>query len=281
MDWPLEEIPYLSYTKINMFRRCPEQFRRRYLLDERQRPAWALLAGDADHKAIAYDLENRIDQGPGVAADEVLDFASEHMLAEIEENGGPQEYDWGPLSNDITSPGDYKLLATKQRSEVLKGVSLYHSAVCPTIYPRAVELEWDMQIPQLEVPVKGYVDVQLENGVGVERKTTNRNESQLPGNWRIQGLVYALAMDEPMRWDITVRTAVPQVHPAKFTLAANKVHRQTTLALIRNAADQILHLYETRGPYTPWPDAIDHMWACKKCGWGPFTGNDSCSWWAR
>jgi hypothetical protein len=52
--WP-ERIEHLSASSIGMFRRCPEQFRHRYILGEKERPGEALLIGSAFHTGLEFN----------------------------------------------------------------------------------------------------------------------------------------------------------------------------------------------------------------------------------
>lgn len=278
--WPRELLPNLSYTKARMFRRCPEQFRRRYLLGEKARPGWALIAGEADHAAIAHDLTARLDGGPGVASDEVLDLCAQTFDERMDSWGGPGELDWGRLARDAHSPGDLKQLAVKQRETVIRGVGLYHSQACPKIVPVGVEVEYERSYPELPVPVIGFVDVETERGA-IERKTTAQKKSAMPGDWRLQGLIYTAALNKDMRWDQTIRTKTPQVVEASFEMKASKANADLARRLLVSTVGQIQDCLARYGIDRPWPDALDHEWACKLCGWGPFQGNDTCTWWKR
>ena len=63
-EWPMAELPHISATSLRMFKRCPEQYRRRYLLGEKVPPAANMIWGSADHAAIGYNLAQKIDTPP-------------------------------------------------------------------------------------------------------------------------------------------------------------------------------------------------------------------------
>ena len=43
-----------------MFRRCPEQFRHRYILGEKEKPGESLLVGSAFHEGLEFNYLQRI-----------------------------------------------------------------------------------------------------------------------------------------------------------------------------------------------------------------------------
>src|ERR1035437_835270 len=59
-EWPLH-TSHLSATQLTMFRRCQEQYRHRYLLHEKERPAGALIWGGAAHKATELNFQQKIE----------------------------------------------------------------------------------------------------------------------------------------------------------------------------------------------------------------------------
>jgi hypothetical protein len=126
--WP-EMLPrHLSPSSLKMYMRCREQYRRRYVLGEKERPGAALVWGNAHNFALVEtNFAQKIETGTDMSvADVELAFA-EGFDQSVEKDGGEAEVQWGD-----NKPGELKD----------KGVLLashYHKTVSPTVTPIAVE----------------------------------------------------------------------------------------------------------------------------------------------
>lgn len=263
--WPAALPNHLSASQITMFQRCPEQYRRRYLLGEKARPGAALIWGSADHYAHEQNFGQKITTGTDIPEEDVKLAFAEGFDRAVDRNGGQSEIEW-----------DEKPGTLKDKGVALVGV--YHQQVSPRIQPVAVEEKFTIHIPQVPVPVIGYVDVVTE-AVGIERKTAGRKESVPKPDWRIQGLIYQAVKRMPVEWHISAKTKVPGVYTAveepRLLLPLNHATVDATLQLMQTVAKAITGYHNLYGPDDPWPGAITHPWACGYCGYRP-----TCPWWA-
>lgn len=274
VQWPAELPTHLSATQLSMFERCPEQFRHRYVLGEKEAPSGAMLWGTCDGKAHEVNWSQKIETHQDIPAAEVQEAFASLLDAEVDERGGASQIDW----RDDTPA------SIKDRGAALVGH--YHRTVSPRIQPTATEEAFSLDIPGVPVPFIGYIDVSTADYT-VERKTAKGSAKQIPPHYVLQTLGYALARQRPVELHISTKTIKPAVYtPTEepgllMPFTTSTVGRAERIVAAR--ARQIMALYDTFGPHSPWPDAIGTMaWntaVCKMCGYGPEASN-KCSWWA-
>lgn len=265
MDWPDQLGDHLSATRLSMFQRCPEQYRRRYILGQKERPGAAMVWGSADHYAHEQNFTQKITSGEDISdADVQLAFAEGFDQA-VERGGGEAEVEWG-----FDKPGALKDAGAKL-------VSVYHAQVSPRIQPTAVEEKFSVALPGVPVPVIGYVDVKTA-GEAIERKTAKAKQPKPKPDWRIQGLLYQAVDGRPVDWHVSVKTKLPAVYTpleeVALKLPVNARTVDATKVLVRTISQAMLAYWRMYGPSEPWPGAITHPWACDFCGF-----RKDCAWW--
>jgi hypothetical protein len=268
-DWPEELPPYLSATQLSMLERCPEQYRRRYILGEKDPPSSALVWGTVDGKAHGVNFTQKIETQADLPTAVVKDVFAELMDQEVDALGGAGEIDWRD-----DKPGDIK-----DRGVALAAV--YHEQASPRIQPTAVEEEFSLQIPGVPVPFIGYIDVSTDTYT-IERKTASAKSETIPVQYRFQALSYALARQRPVELHISTKTKVPAVYtPLEFPgllLDETPALRSRVRDAISARARLLLALYTEFGPDRAWPDAQGtqawHTAVCDLCGFRP-----RCWWW--
>lgn len=259
---------HLSASSLGTFARCPEQFRRRYLLGERERPAAALIWGSADDFAHTTNFEQKIETHADISqADVELAFVEGFDQA-VERDGGAAEVDWGEQK-----PGELKDAGVRL-------VSVYHRQVSPLVQPVAVQRDFMLAVAGVPVPIIGRIDLEQADELN-EWKVASRGEREPKPQWRTQGRLYQAATGKPLEWHVKARTKIPAVYTAAdhpgLRLPFSRVAVAATEERIRKTVAQLLHLTATLGPDEPWPThAPDYGWACGYCGFRP-----TCAWWAE
>lgn len=279
-EWPAELPDHLSASSLTQFQRCAEQWRRRHILGEKERPGAALVWGKADHFAHEQNFRQKIDSHEDIAASDVAFAFAEGFDREVEVFG--DQIEWGD-----EKPGELKD----------KGVALasfYHKSVSPSVQPIAVEEKFTVELPGVPVPIIGFIDVEQEVSA-IERKTAKRAEKTIKPDWRIQGLLYQAVKSKPVDWHVSTKTKQPAVYTPPLDpmplfgdmtgeiglrLPLNERTVDATKVLVQNTAKAMLAYYKMFGPHEPWPGAITHPWACAWCAWGP-DGNKPCYWWSQ
>lgn len=255
--WKLP-IDHLSASSLAMFSRCPEQWRHRYLLGERETPGGAMLIGGADHATWEHNFQQKIDTHQDLPVSDLEIVFAEAFDRRVDEAGGPDEVVW-----DTGGDG-----AAKD-----KGVQLVraYASTAATVQPVSVERKFEVAAAGLPVPIVGRIDVEQAASV-LEMKTSAKKLSEPKPDWRLQGLLYQHESRKPVHWHVKVKTKVPAVYTpetdAGLVLEPDARMVMVTLERASRMARQMAWLFDRYGPDEAWDtSAPEHPWACGYCGW--------------
>jgi CRISPR/Cas system-associated exonuclease Cas4 (RecB family) len=288
--WP-ENVEHVSASSLKTLSACPEQFRRRYLLGEKQPPGAALVWGSADHKTSEFNYQQKIESGEDLPLVEIRDYFAAQVDVAVEEAGGLNEMEWKP---DEKSRKRKTIDDVKDRGARL--AEAYHLEVAPAVQPEAVEEKFSIEVPGVPVPIIGYLDLVAgpseqqragrpegaSEGVLdlrriVDRKTSGRKVSKPEPDWSMQAGIYQLARWLPHEWQISVKTQNPYVIAGDENLLvkASTARRRFVLRTIRALMLELGWMYVQFGADEPWPAsrALLHQWRCSFCGY-----SDTCEW---
>ncbi len=282
-DFLLKFFPreYVSASSLKMYVRCPEQWRRRYVLNQKAPPNSNMLWGGADHRAVGANYEQKIESEKDLPVKEV----QERFAAELDEGiaQADDEIEWAGKDLDGKTPAQARDFILDRGANL---VGMYQEQVAPVTFPLTVEKEFLLPVDGLGVPVKGYVDLTAERRVSVpfqaethshegsfvvERKTKGSNQPPAPDD-RFQARVYELATGLPVEFQVSVKTAQPRV----------TIHEPLPLSSVKSTTESlrrmvlgIAHCYTVYGEEQPWPDhGRLHTFACSFCGF-----RETCPWW--
>lgn len=280
-QWP-ERIQHLSATSIAMFRRCPEQFRHRYLLGEKERPGEGLIIGSMFHEALEFNYEQKIETHEDRPVIEVIQYLQDEAVPKVlQENGGAEEIAW-----DSQDPVKGVALARTDSERIL---SAYHTNVVSRIQPVSLEEKLTLEDPRLPVPLIGYIDVKAGTEVGdqhnsmwvpdrvIDTKTGKQSAAKLKPSWMLQGDLYAAMTGLPVEYHSISRAKVPKITTAlessDLVVTPNKVKTENILNSAAQIAEMIKWMYNTYGPDETWPtlgrfaDYSMSFSPCGMCGW--------------
>ena len=84
---------YISISQVLTYLRCPESYRRKYILREPEPPSVALVEGGAHHRALEQANRYQIDLGEPIDVDEHLELFGETFTSAVQKAGN--ELTWG------------------------------------------------------------------------------------------------------------------------------------------------------------------------------------------
>lgn len=297
-------VKHLSATSVSMFMRCPEQFRRRYILHEKERPGAALVIGRGFHAAQEVNFAQKIQSGEDLSVMEQVEAYHAGWDREVEQFGGVDEILWDDRERPDTL-----------RAKGAKLVESYAVAVAPKMQPHSVEQEFNLTLPEVPVPFNGYLDFVgelwptplelaedpdpiIDQSTGepvawlppadepqiivpkmsvVDYKTAKAVKRELKPEWKLQARLYQLQTGLRVEYHVAAKTKDPQiVTPAEspaLGLEPSDQSLATTTRLLQRITRQIAWHYAEFGPDQSWPGAITHPWACGFCGYAP-----TCIW---
>lgn len=278
------ELTHLSASSLKTFMRCPETFRRRYMLDERIPPAAAMLWGRADHDTIEWNLKTKLETSYEQPVRDVAEYFAHRLDTEVEREGGLDGLEW---KKGVGKRARKKEIGVAKDRGV-RLVVAYREQATPALEPVAMEEPFTIDMAHAGVPVKvvGRIDLRAyridpftrerldKKPHTRERKTTGVKKGSPDQEWVFQSRIYQLHHREPVQIDLSVKNAKPVVVADDKAFRVRPWPAYKTEQMISQLCGQIGYLYVKHGPLEAWPGAWTHPWACGYCGY-----KRTCPWW--
>lgn len=238
----------LSWSQINMSRRCGLQWYYRYGLGEKTPPGVALIVGSGTHEAIDADLASKLKTGALLSGEEVADAARDATSKRWDEDEPVADED----ALDRGQAIDQAVLLA----------SAYHDDTAPGVTPVHVERPFVLTAGDLEI--SGRIDVQTPTAVRDTKtagKAPGKSDIRTPQLALYSAAVKALDGVAPEfgGLDVIIKTKVPRVVSVEVPIT--DADRAAALSLAETAATTI-----KAGIFAP---ADPTSWVCspKFCGY--------------
>ncbi len=239
---------YISPSQLNMYLRCPAQYKFRYVDQIILPPRSALTKGKAVHKGQEHNYRQKIDTFRDLKLSEV----QEATAAEFE--AGAQETEW-ESGEDVG----------KIKDDTISLASLYHTEVAPQVQPVLVEEKVTVEFEDADYSLLGFIDVLDNKGFIRDTKTTARTPSEDEITKNLQLTAYSLAHRHIMgteetgvKLDYLVQTKTPKVVSLEAKRTEQDIKR--FLSIVGRVTDAI-----RAGSYYPNPG--NFMCSEKNCGY--------------
>ncbi len=205
------ELEHLSYSSISTWLMCPRSWQYRYI-DKVQVPtATALVFGSAIHDAIETRLRDR--------SLPMIEQWSDKWTSQIEKNAGIA---WGNETPESLHNEGVRLLTSP---EVIAAVDKIAPEQGET--GARIEQRIELRVPDVPVPIIGFIDVMCDDGVPLDVKTSSKTWGADKARSETQPLFYLAALMQAgdhrhelrFRHLVIVKTKTPQVQfiESKFT----------------------------------------------------------------
>jgi CRISPR/Cas system-associated exonuclease Cas4 (RecB family) len=280
LDWP-RDLDHISASSLKMAVRCPEQWRNRYVLGKKLPPAAALIAGRADHGAIEFSMQQKIETHVDLPLQDVKDRFVFEFEDQIERTGGVKDIECRDKGEVLKGKEKKTQYLGELKRQGVNIVGEYHKLVSPHVQPSAVEEEFSIRVADLPVKVEGRIDLIAGPPdtpsdlapVMIDRKRRGRASARPEPEWVIQAEIYQLARPLPHEWHISVTPSGKILLPTggKDDLLTLPVgSRWKAELLLTQIVGEVGYYYRRYGPDTPWPARGKlHPWACGYCGYKP------------
>ena len=267
IPWPFGDyLKHMSASSIDMARRCPEQWRNRYILKRKERPAEAPVMGTAVHAALERNFAQKIDTHVDLGLVDLLDwYLSSEGFAQVafdEQERAGEEILWD------TGPEQ-----TRQRGKFI--VASYHELVAPRVQPLKTESVFELAWG-LPVPVQGRFDLEQELST-VDFKTGKQATRKPKESWRVQAAIYTEATGKPVEFHSLAAssktnavTITTPLESEALLVSPHELERQEMKRTLRAVAAELSLYMAMYGPDDPWPTyGRFHQWGCDYCGFRP------------
>jgi hypothetical protein len=160
-----EDLPkeYLSFSQVDLYRRCSKAYYYRYVMEEITPPASKLIQGKAVHSALEHNYRQKIETRSDLPTDDVIDAFSTDYDKSI------------PDAVDISFLDKGKV---KDRS--VRFLKKYQRDYAPQVQPVSVEDEFSIELEN-NVVIKGYVDLvqEFEGPCAISEKYTLNDHNKI------------------------------------------------------------------------------------------------------
>lgn len=249
----------VSYTQISMYRRCGEQYRRRYIEKDVIPPGIALLKGGSVHKGAEYNYKQKIKTHLDLKPKEVIDYSVDTLERRIEHEGlflAPEE----------ESVGKAKIVG-EAKDRTVTMASVFMEKVAPVYQPKQVEYDKILHLEHSDYDLRCIIDLIDTRDQIVELKTSSRetwSQDKVDHNDQLtfQSLLYEAEYKRPPEKLIleNIRESSKDNHDCFET---RRTHDDYDRHIVR--INRIVNGIN-KGVFTP---ASEDSWACspKFCGY--------------
>jgi len=241
---------HYSWSQINMFRRCPLQYKFRYVDGLRRPPTSPLILGTSVHKGVEINMKEKFKTKKPAKLNSVLDAFSTTFDA------AKKECDF-----EGKNPGTVKDMGVAMSKA-------HYEKIAPSLMPMAEpELFFSLVVPEVKIPIIGYIDVvaKVAGGDGVgDTKTTGRAKKQFDVDSDGQLTIYDIARREIFKkkplslWQDVIVGTSKGVTTQRLMTRRTDVERNEMLRTIQKVAAGIEAGFD-------WP--CNNPMTCSWCGY--------------
>jgi PD-(D/E)XK nuclease superfamily len=267
-----ERLRHLSNTSYTLFIACPEAWRRKNLLGERQPKSAAMVIGSRVDEALTDYYRHQLEHGEPPPVDEVLQRYRRGWKDKLEDDQERQPIVWDEVDEDTALERGAKALEVtfEQLVPQLGMPVAVQRRVEFTLAPR---LEWSIvgyldletEWPDLagEGVISEVVDYKVKGGNAINQATADRDPQAslyLAGRWLEGQPVERFAFAQAMRAGRKRQRTTTSLVRTQRTVG----QLRATLARIALAASEIDAYYRRYGPDRPWGFADPTSWKCSE-----------------
>jgi hypothetical protein len=248
-------IRNIHQSSLNMAFRCGEQFRRRYIEGHIIPPSISMGTGTAIHKGANENFKHKIIKGEDLPLDAVLDAARDGFVNAFKD--GIFIPDQGKKKEDVLNDG---------LNTAIRLSTLFRKDIAPSIMPVATEKYFEVQIPEVSLPLAGTMDLETETGIE-DFKTAGKSWSEGQIRKETQPFFYGIAknaltgVQPSFKYIVLVDLKTPKIQEQFLT--SQEVMQGKTMLI--NKLQAFMQMLQT-GTFLP---AIPSAWWCSPdwCGY--------------
>ena len=199
-------ITHLSVSQLQMFQRCGEQYRRRYIEGEVIPPGIAARIGTGVHKAAEINYKAKTNSGEDMPLDAFQDAAADAYHDAIQ--------DGVFFAPDEVSGAKLAMAEGKDTAVSLAG--LYRREVTPSVMPVLVEEKIIIELPGVALPVYTVLDLYTSDKALRDMKTSGKKWAESKAHTSPQPTAYREAVKTltgeypaSIGFDVLVSTKTP------------------------------------------------------------------------
>lgn len=254
-----EEKPYLSVTQLELFAKCPEAYRRRYMEGEKRPPGIAMIRGKAVHTAAESNMKQKKKSFQDMRPADVVEMADSAFKYELDKGGVS-------LNSEERSRG-LTVVRLETQAQIARMARLHAVCQAPDYQPVAVEEAIRVTLPQSSRDLLCVIDLVDDRNRVVDFKSMGKSPSKSDADTSIQLTAYHLA-----------RQAQSGVPPATCRLDATVDGAETQKRVVLESPRTIEHVSALGARFVTTtraieagsfpPAAVGCWWCARKwCGY--------------
>lgn len=215
-------IEHLSVSQLEMFSRCGEQYRRRYIEGEIVPPGIAARIGSGVHAAAEKNWREKMRTGADLPLDAVQDAAAD-------------AYDKALLDGVFFAPDEApsaSIAMAEGKDTAVSLAALFRRELAPTITPALVEEKIYLDLPGVELPIVTILDLYTRDKSLRDLKTSGKKWVEDRAHSSNQPTAYREAVKQAtgeypasLCFDVLVNTKTPALQ----TLATTRTVMDTVI----------------------------------------------------
>lgn len=156
---------HISPTQLNMYFKCGESYRRRYVEGHKIPPSVSMCAGGAVHKGAEVNYRAKLITAEDLPVEQVLDATADEFDARIR--------DGVRLLPEEATVGQ-EIVLGKGKDSAVRMAALHRKMLAPTVQPALVEQRIEIKVPGLGPSLLGIVDLATKDRIVVDLKTGSK-----------------------------------------------------------------------------------------------------------
>lgn len=166
--FPKSDRPHISPSQLDMYLRCGEQYRRRYVCGEKVPPGVALIKGSGVDAAANRNYKAKLETGEDLP---------ESVLLEAAASGFEEACAQGVFFAADEQPAADRLLG-EAKDSAIRMTRTFRREIAPRVQPKLVQPWVRIQVPNASHDLLGRLDVTDADKVVRDLKTSSRRKPQ-------------------------------------------------------------------------------------------------------
>lgn len=175
--------PHLSPSALDTFCKCPEQYRRRYIMKEKLPPGIAAHRGRGIHKGVQVNFAQKVETRKDLPASQIVEACVSEFEAGIQKEGYL-------LSGDEAARGATVVIG-EEKDSVATLAEAFATVQAPDYQPTLVEEEIRIELPDSTHDLLGYLDLLTDDDIIADFKSAKKRKSQADADNSVQLTFYA------------------------------------------------------------------------------------------
>lgn len=249
---------YYSQSKLGMWQRCGEQYKRRWINGEVIPPGVAAIRGTAVHEAARVNFRQKIDTHTNLGTDDIVDVAVEKFRAEST---------GGLMLTELEEGRGLKAVVAEALDETARYAKAHAIEQAPDYQPVLVEDRVSIPSGLDGVELQGTIDLADDKGRLVDFKTKAKSPSERDVHTSVQLTLYSALYRARQK-------EAPKVIRQDVLVGLKRGVKRRVLETTRGPADyaalaERLHAMDASIQAGHFPPASPDHWVCSPsyCGY--------------